>query len=270
MPRTDNPKKRAIRFCGDCGYELAPQHDGPCPMCPRFEQLRMDFAVPRPSELATRRAETAHMVSVSPGDWPPTPSEYRAILAERRLGSTSAEDMAVARVIRTPGLTQIRVPAPPPGTNAPGDDDLSAPSTEPKPARRESSPTSSKKPKGRRGKGGDRRAARARARAPASQENVPSAVPSSSAAPGSADDVPATNDTAGVRRNLEAPVGAIASDWVPTPGAVARYSPQTVPLRRRAFRSRTVAAGPSLVAVAIVVAGSALIGAAIPILLSLL
>jgi hypothetical protein len=123
VPRTDNRKKRAIRFCGDCGYELAPHHDGPCPMCPRFEQLRMDFAVA--SGMAAPRAGTR---PGAPGDWPPTPSEYRAMLAERRVRSTSSGDSA-RKVLRTPGLTQSASHG---GANTPHDDVL-APPLEPKP-----------------------------------------------------------------------------------------------------------------------------------------
>ena len=31
VPRTDNRPKRRTRFCGDCGYELAPDNDGRAP-----------------------------------------------------------------------------------------------------------------------------------------------------------------------------------------------------------------------------------------------
>ncbi len=48
-PRTKKRKtrtrkqNRVARYCGDCGYELASDADGKCPMCPRFQQIRMDF-----------------------------------------------------------------------------------------------------------------------------------------------------------------------------------------------------------------------------------
>ena len=85
-------------------------------MCPRFEQVRLDFAVPRPSELAGHRAD---VLRASPEDWPPTPSEYRALLAERRGGS--AGDLAAGSVIRTPELRQVRAPAPRNDANTPDD-----------------------------------------------------------------------------------------------------------------------------------------------------
>ncbi len=46
-------QKRSIRFCGDCGYELARDNDGACPMCARFEQLRVDLAAHRAGTLDT-------------------------------------------------------------------------------------------------------------------------------------------------------------------------------------------------------------------------
>ena len=53
-------KTAAPKFCGDCGYKFARDLTGPCPMCARFEQLRIQVAA------VGRR---------------PTPSEYRAVLA---------------------------------------------------------------------------------------------------------------------------------------------------------------------------------------------
>lgn len=73
------PKKRktaVARFCGDCGYELAPDSDGTCPMCARFEQVRVDFIVPRPSDLDSVETEQ-------------TVSEIRPVIAARRTRSTS-------------------------------------------------------------------------------------------------------------------------------------------------------------------------------------
>ena len=45
-------KKAAARFCGECGYELAPDSTGECPMCARFAQFRSEVTVPPRSELA--------------------------------------------------------------------------------------------------------------------------------------------------------------------------------------------------------------------------
>lgn len=79
MPRTETAMP-GVRFCGACGYEMAADDDGRCPMCPRFEQLR----------IASRR---------------PTIAEYRAILASRGANS-------VGGVIRTPGLRRVNAPGP--------------------------------------------------------------------------------------------------------------------------------------------------------------
>lgn len=118
MPRTDYRRKRANKFCGDCGYELARDNDGTCPMCPRFEQLRLESTVPTPGDLAAHGAEARDTnVAAAPDAWPPTVAEYRAILAERRARSTPT-DQSRGRVIRTLGLTQTLVPHPPGAVDA--------------------------------------------------------------------------------------------------------------------------------------------------------
>ena len=89
MPRTEYPKKPAIRFCSACGYELALDNDGPCPMCPRFDQLRLNAVVPIPSELSAHRASARDTQrSAGPAEWRPTLAEYRAMLAARRVAFT--------------------------------------------------------------------------------------------------------------------------------------------------------------------------------------
>jgi hypothetical protein len=99
VPQTEYPKKFAIRFCGDCGYELAIDNDGRCPMCPRLEQLRLNLAVPRPSDLRAHRANARESYrSAAPDKRRPTVAEYRAMLAERRAEAT---DESRRRVIRT-------------------------------------------------------------------------------------------------------------------------------------------------------------------------
>jgi len=112
VPRTQNRSKTSIRYCAACGYELSPGHEGPCPMCPRFDQLRADFTMPRPSELsAPPRGGGATTGRVDSETWPPTPSEYREILAERRRRlSTEAGKSASPGVIRTPGLVRAHTP----------------------------------------------------------------------------------------------------------------------------------------------------------------
>lgn len=161
MPRTESPKKRRIRFCGDCGYELARDNDGTCPMCPRFQQLRLDFTVPRPSDLAAHRAASPDTdVAGAADEWPPTVAEYRAILAERRLKPDSAD--SAARVVRESAMRQTRVPPAPPADTAPRPSALKA--TDRKAEEEKVPSPSGKKDKVRRGKGKDRRAARARSR----------------------------------------------------------------------------------------------------------
>jgi hypothetical protein len=112
VPRTQNRSKTSIRYCGACGYELSPGHEGPCPMCPRFNQLRADFTMPRPSELSVLpRGAGGTTGGLDSERWPPTPSEYREILAERRRRlSTDAGKSASPGVIRTPGLVRAHTP----------------------------------------------------------------------------------------------------------------------------------------------------------------
>ena len=66
-------KKAAAGFCRDCGYQFA-RDDTECRMCARFEQLRMETAVLR---------------------GPAAPSEYRAILAQRRARTPSADGQSL-------------------------------------------------------------------------------------------------------------------------------------------------------------------------------
>lgn len=148
MRKTTTP-----RFCRDCGYELARDRVGACPMCARFEQLRIEFDAPRPSEPAERPAtpQTPHGVidPLTAGDRRPTPSEYRAILAAQLTRRASAEDMGehLATVI-SPSL---RRPANRRTKAALVAGESPAPSTEPvvppgnkSPARRKDRPTAPK------------------------------------------------------------------------------------------------------------------------------
>jgi len=272
VPRTENPKKRAIRLCGECGYELAADSDGTCTMCPRFEQLRTDFTVPRPSDLAAHRASVRDTDgSAAPDEWPPSVAEYRAILAERRGGSTSA-DQSHGRVIRTPGLRQIRVP-PPPGSAIAADDEVLAAPISPRRPGQEPSSTPPERARVRKGKDGDRRAARraARVRAgspPAAEENRPHPRPSSLAARTSAD-LTATDSLAAPPRGPEARRD-VAVESVPAPRQFARPLMHAAPVRRVESGSRArYAAGRSLVTVTVVLAASALIGVLVPLVLSL-
>ena len=272
MPRTDNPKKRSVRFCGDCGYELARDNDGTCPMCLRFEQSRLDFVVPRPTDLATHRPDSRNTdVSGVPDEWPPTVPEYRAILAERRLRSASLGQHA-ATVIRTPAMQQSKVPSQPQGPIAPGDG-ASAPPAEPGPLAKDlaSPPPTKAKAKARRGQGKSRRAARARVHSSGAPETTMLPATASSSAPVESGDVPATHSSSTPPKAVGAALGGMAprteSETPALPRQGARPLTQAGPVRHRALRSRTVPL-PSVLSVAIVVA-SVLIGAAVPILLSL-
>ena len=155
MPQTEYPKKPDIRFCGDCGYELAIDNDGRCPMCPRLEQLRLNLAVPRPSDLREQRANAratyrnaratyrnarATYRSAAQDEWRPTVAEYRALLAERRAEST---DESRARVIRTLGRRQTPLPHPPNAAHAADDEALEPPEEIQPPGRSSIDPRSS-------------------------------------------------------------------------------------------------------------------------------
>ena len=91
-------------------------------MCARFEQLRIEFTVPRPSELLGLRSGPEERLDVNQPvaseDRPATASEYRAVLAAWRARTASADTGSggpAATVIRTPALRQparARVEAP--------------------------------------------------------------------------------------------------------------------------------------------------------------
>ncbi len=188
MPRTQKQKKRAIRFCGDCGYALALDGDGTCPMCPRLQQLEMDFTVPRPSDRGAHRAPVVgEAVAAAADDWPPTVAEYRAILAERRASTAAA--LLPGRVLEKPELREIRAPAPPVVPTGGEVDALAAP-VPPLVGQGASSPAkvAVKESKGKRGD----HAERAVARSPAVKEHKRDLSLKSSAAPPSAD-IPMTH-----------------------------------------------------------------------------
>jgi hypothetical protein len=196
VPRTQKKKKRAIRFCGDCGYPLEPDDDGTCPMCPRFQQLRMDFTVPRPSDLHARRSPVSgEDMTAAPGEWPPTVAEYRAILAGRRTAPSASPSRG--RVIEKPELRQIRVPAPPIDPGRANVDALGPPVS---PGGQGASPSKKIGPKRRKGKRGTH-AARADAPRLASEEHKLDQALMTSAAPA---DAPMTYDSAAVTEDLEA------------------------------------------------------------------
>ena len=277
MPRTESPNKRSIRFCGDCGYELARDNDGTCPMCRRFEQLRIDFTVPRPSDLTAQRVgDASHLGDVD--EWPPTVAEYRAVLAERRSESVLSGEHA-ATVIRTPGMRQSQVPPPPIGATAAGDDVDSSAILEP-PARDVAPPTVKKakatakakakaKPAG--GQAKSRRAARARGpswREP--QSTTPPATPKSPA-PVEPNDVPAAPSARAPKAVRPSSVAGAPTRSEPIALATQGARPllQAKPVRDRSPRSRVVVPLPSPVAVAVLVL-SALTGAAVALLLSMM
>jgi hypothetical protein len=101
-PRTNKRKRAVRRFCGNCGYELAVEGDGKCPMCPRFEQVRVDSALPRANDLdslGTRRTElVVRQTAIGSGEHAPTVSDYGLIGVERaRSGPTGGSVPAGAR-----------------------------------------------------------------------------------------------------------------------------------------------------------------------------
>lgn len=253
MPRTKSPRKRTVRVCGDCGYELATDNDGSCLMCPRFEQMRLDFTVPRPSDLAAHRPDSRSTdVSGVSDEWPPTVAEYRAILAERRLRSDSPAQPA-ATVIRTAAMRQTQVPPPPRGATAPDDGALTSPAIPKPPAK---APLSSSPPKAevRRGQGKSRRAARVRVRSSGAPETMTPPATASSSALVELGDGPATPGSS------------------TPPKSVGPLSVTSAATRSEGPGNRLILPLPDerlVITVAIVVA-SALIGAAVPTLLSLL
>ena len=234
MPRTEYRKKRANQFCGECGYELARDHHGICPMCPRLEQVRLELTAPTPGEMAAHRAARDTSVSAASNDRPPTAAEYRAILAQRQVGSRTP-DQSGGRVIRTPVLRQTRVSRSRGGADA-ADDEVLAPPASPQPPRTEPSSPSPKKAKGRKGKDGG-------ARAPKISEAPPKDLETQS-------------------------LVAVAAASTPPPRQWARPRTQAAPVGRHVgSRSQARATQRWLIPVA-VIAASALIGTAIPILLS--
>ena len=272
MPRTESRKKRSVRFCRDCGYELARDQDGPCPMCGRFEQFRTDFILPRPSDLAAYPAEWRDAKLSGDADgWPPTVAEYRAVLAERRLRLAS-EGRPAATVIRTPGLRQVKVAPPPQGAAAPGDAALTSPAQ---------SKASKAAPGGQRER---RREAGTRARSSPAMDGTTLHVTASPIGPPDSAVVAATPGPSAPAKAVEAQTAtavATGNELLAVPREAARPFPQ-VPVRRRASGSRTGATPNSLVAIlmgvvratprfvvdAIVVVASAVIGAALTLLLS--
>ena len=138
-------RRTAARVCGDCDYELAPDSDGTCPMCARFQQLRIDFADPGPGELAspvTHPAESLDAQSSVPSSGhPPTISEYRTVIAAQRARSRS-----VPTVIRNPALRTIQ--AQPAERSAPSTPGSAAPAEETKAPHPHSSTASPEKGNG--------------------------------------------------------------------------------------------------------------------------
>ena len=266
MPRTESPKNRSVRFCGDCGYELARDNDGTCPMCRRFEQLGVDFTVPRPSDLATHRAGSRNTdVAGVSDDWPPTVAEYRAILAERRLRSGSPGQHA-ATVIRTAAMRQTQVPLPPSGATAPSDGALTSPAQPKPPARDQASPPP-KKAKARRGQGKSRRAAGVRVRSSGAPEATTPPATASSSAPVESRDVPATPGSSTSPKAVGAPsvtAAATGSETLTEGKGTSVWEREDEPIARPA------SAGERLVITVAIVVASVLIGATVPILLSLL
>ncbi len=236
MPRTQNRSRTSIRQCAACGYELSPGHEGPCPMCPRFDQLRVDFTMPRPSELSMPRSRAdVGPDRVDAEAWPPTPSEYRAILAERRRRlSAEAGTSSQPGVIRTPGLVRAHTPGSLPERAESLGDEAENRAGAPD-AVAVASPRSRKK--GKR-KGRDRRAGRARARSQSADTATPMlpvgpgpSPPDEDQAPGALQGQPGGHDSA-TPAEAELP---LARPW-PIASPAARILP-TEPRRSSPLRA---------------------------------
>ena len=268
MPRTENSKRRGIRFCGDCGYELARDNDGTRPMCRRFEQLRLDFTVPRPSDLAAQRAGSRDTDSSEVAEgWPPTVAEYRAILAERRLRSGSSGQDSLA-VIRTPALKQSQLPSPPQGATV-QEDGVVPPSLPAPPANdlASASPLTAKAK--RAAKAENRRSARARVRSLARPEITNPPATGTSTAPVELGGVAATPCPSTSPKAVWA-LGVTAAgtrDEALTPEQETRPLTEAGSVRDRVLRSGAMVPLPSLTTVTIVVA-SGLMGVAVAVLMS--
>jgi hypothetical protein len=59
--RASKRKPKTPRLCGECGYELSPDGDGTCPMCPRLQEIRtvlepraLAIERPRPDRVASK------------------------------------------------------------------------------------------------------------------------------------------------------------------------------------------------------------------------
>jgi hypothetical protein len=95
VPATTNPRTRATkrkpklsRFCSECGYELAPDSDGTCPMCPRLQQIR---TVLEPRVLAAERARSARVPSDT------AVIQNRALRTSRPRAAVSARNATAVR-----------------------------------------------------------------------------------------------------------------------------------------------------------------------------
>jgi hypothetical protein len=110
-------KKAAAQFCGECGYELAPDSTGECPMCARFAQFRSEVTVPRRGELAsgsalppladaTMEAPAADMAIESPA--PPKQEST----ARRKIRPTPSRTREGARSLSAAAKGDMALPAP--------------------------------------------------------------------------------------------------------------------------------------------------------------
>ena len=110
-------KKAAARFCGECGYELARDSTGGCPMCARFAQFRTEVTVPPRTELAggpalpqradaTMEAPAADLAIESPA---PPKKKSTARRKNRRTPSPTRES---ARSLSAAAKGDMALPAP--------------------------------------------------------------------------------------------------------------------------------------------------------------
>ena len=116
-PRTNRRKRAVGRFCGNCGYELAPEGDGTCPMCPRFEQFLLDFPLPQPNQRQIRARRHVELLdpetAIARAEHAPTVSDYGLIGVEHaRSGSTGRS------VPTGPRIPAVRATLAPPADTA--------------------------------------------------------------------------------------------------------------------------------------------------------
>ena len=110
-------KKAVARFCGECGYELAPDSTGECPMCARFAQFRSEVTVPLRGELASgpARPQLADATMEAPvadiAIESPAPPKKKST-ARRKSRPTPSRTRESARSLAAAAMGDMPLPAP--------------------------------------------------------------------------------------------------------------------------------------------------------------